>query len=381
PIVIGVAILTFIAWITLVSPGDFEAALRPAIAVLVIACPCALGLATPTSIMVGTGKGAENGILFKGGEHLERTHEVDTLVFDKTGTITNGKPEVTDFTGDSDLLALVASAENDSEHPLADAIVAYAVDKGVTLEETSSFTAVAGHGIKAVIAEQTVLVGTRKLMRENDIDVTNYEKEVANLELAGKTAMFIAIDGIYRGIVAVADTIKDTAKETMQLLTEKNIELIMLTGDNERTANVIAKEVGIQTVIAEVLPEDKADTIATLQAEGKNVAMVGDGINDAPALATANIGIAMGSGAEVAIEAADITILGEDLRLVPRAIRLSDATIRNVKQNLFWAFGYNTIGIPIAAIGLLAPWIAGAAMALSSVSVVLNSLRLKRVNI
>lgn len=381
PIVIGIAIITFIVWITIVSPGNFEAALRPAIAVLVIACPCALGLATPTSIMVGTGKGAENGILFKGGEHLERTHEVDTVVFDKTGTITNGTPEVTDFIGDDHVLALVASAENDSEHPLATAIVEHAKAKAIHLLPVDHFTAVAGHGIEATVQGQHVLVGTRKLMRENHIDISAHEKDVATFESAGKTAMFIAIDHAYAGIVAVADTIKDTAIETMKMLREKHIEVIMLTGDNERTAKVIAEQVGITTVIAEVLPEDKADKVTVLQAEGKKVAMVGDGINDAPALATADIGIAMGTGAEVAIEAADVTILGEDLRLVPRAIRLSDATIRNVKQNLFWAFGYNTLGIPIAAIGLLAPWVAGAAMALSSVSVVLNALRLKRVNV
>lgn len=381
PIVIGVAILTFAIWIIFVNPGDFEAALRPAIAVLVIACPCALGLATPTSIMVGTGKGAENGILYKGGEHLERTHEVDTVVFDKTGTITNGTPEVTDFIANEEIIALVASAEKDSEHPLATAIVDYAEEKQIKLHDVENFEAVAGGGIRALVDGRHVLVGTRKLMRDNGIEIKAYEEQVEQLELAGKTAMFIAVDDQYEGIVAVADTIKDTAIETMKLLQEKNIDVIMLTGDNERTAQVIAKEVGISEVIAEVLPEDKADKVEALQASGKKVAMVGDGINDAPALAMADIGIAMGTGAEVAIEAADITILGEDLRLVARAIRLSDATIRNVKQNLFWAFGYNTIGIPIAALGLLAPWIAGAAMALSSVSVVLNSLRLKRVNI
>ncbi|HLR65480.1 MAG TPA: heavy metal translocating P-type ATPase [Pseudogracilibacillus sp.] len=381
PIVIGVAILTFAIWIIFVNPGDFEAALRPAIAVLVIACPCALGLATPTSIMVGTGKGAENGILYKGGEHLERTHEVDTVVFDKTGTITNGTPEVTDFIANEEIIALVASAEKDSEHPLATAIVDYAEEKQIKLHNVENFEAVAGGGIRALVDGRHVLVGTRKLMRDNGIEIKAYEEQVEQLELAGKTAMFIAVDDQYEGIVAVADTIKDTAIETMKLLQEKNIDVIMLTGDNERTAQVIAKEVGISEVISEVLPEDKADKVEALQASGKKVAMVGDGINDAPALAMADIGIAMGTGAEVAIEAADITILGEDLRLVARAIRLSDATIRNVKQNLFWAFGYNTIGIPIAALGLLAPWIAGAAMALSSVSVVLNSLRLKRVNI
>ena len=381
PIVVVIAIVTFIVWITVVSPGTFETALTAAIAVLVIACPCALGLATPTSIMVGTGKGAENGILFKGGEHLERTHQLNTIVFDKTGTITKGKPELTDFLGDEKTLQLVASAEKGSEHPLATAIVSYAEKKQLELIEPDSFTAIAGHGIQATFKNDIVLVGTRKLMRDHHIDITNEEEKMTQLELEGKTAMLIAINGQFSGIVAVADTVKDTAKEAMQILRDNNMELVMLTGDNERTANAIAKQVGIDRVIAEVLPEQKAEKIKELQAEGKNVAMVGDGINDAPALATANIGIAIGTGTEVAIEAADITILRGELLLIPKAIRLSSETIKNIKQNLFWAFAYNTLGIPIAAVGLLAPWIAGAAMAFSSVSVVLNSLRLKRVKV
>lgn len=381
PIVVGISVVTFIVWITLVNPGAFEPALTAAIAVLVIACPCALGLATPTSIMVGTGKGAENGILFKGGEHLERTHELDTIVFDKTGTITKGTPELTDFTGDDALLHLVASAEKGSEHPLATAIVTYAEEKGLDFLEPDNFAAIAGHGIEANFGEQRVLVGTRKLMQDEGIDVTAEEDKMQALEVEGKTAMLIAVDGVFRGIVAVADTIKDTAVEAMEILHKNGMELVMLTGDNERTAQAIARQVGIDRVIAEVLPEEKAEKIQELQAEGKNVGMVGDGINDAPALATANIGIAIGTGTEVAIEAADITILGGELLLIPKAIKLSSETIKNIKQNLFWAFGYNTIGIPIAAAGLLAPWIAGAAMAFSSVSVVLNSLRLKRVKI
>lgn len=378
PIVVGIAIVTFIIWISFVSPGNIEPALTAAIAVLVIACPCALGLATPTSIMVGTGLGAETGILFKGGEHLERTHELDTIVLDKTGTITHGEPVVTDFTSNDEVLQLLASAEKDSEHPLATAIVNYAVEQEIDLLDVEQFTAIPGHGILAIIDEKEVLVGTRKLMRDYDVDIANAEKELVTYEEEGKTAMLIAIDNEFQGIVAVADTVKETAEQAITTLKNNNIDVIMLTGDNERTAHAIAKEVGIDRIIAEVLPEEKANVISELQEEGKKVGMVGDGINDAPALAVADIGIAIGSGAEVAIEAADITILGGDLTLIPKALTLSHETIRNIKQNLFWAFGYNTAGIPVAAFGLLAPWIAGAAMALSSVSVVTNALRLKR---
>lgn len=381
PIVVGIAFITFIIWITLVTPGQLEPSLTAAIAVLVIACPCALGLATPTSIMVGTGKGAQSGILFKGGEHLENTHQLTTIVFDKTGTITKGKPEVTDFTGDESLLQLVASAEKGSEHPLAEAVVTYAQNKHMELMETEQFEAIPGHGIRAVVDGKELFIGTRKLMRDHGIDIDEQEEMMYRLENEGKTAMFIAVDYKYAGIIAVADTVKDTAKEAMEQLKAMNIELVMLTGDNERTAKAIADQVGINRVIAEVLPEQKAEKIKQLQAEGKKVAMVGDGINDAPALATADIGIAIGTGTEVAIEAADVTIMAGELLLVPKAIRLSGSTIRNIKQNLFWAFAYNTIGIPIAAAGLLAPWIAGAAMAFSSVSVVLNALRLKSVKI
>lgn len=381
PIVVGIAFITFIIWITLVTPGQLEPSLTAAIAVLVIACPCALGLATPTSIMVGTGKGAQSGILFKGGEHLENTHQLTTIVFDKTGTITKGKPEVTDFTGDESLLQLVASAEKGSEHPLAEAVVTYAQNKNMELMETEQFEAIPGHGIRAVVDGKELFIGTRKLMRDHGIDIDEQEEMMYRLENEGKTAMFIAVDYKYAGIIAVADTVKDTAKEAMEQLKAMNIELVMLTGDNERTAKAIADQVGINRVIAEVLPEQKAEKIKQLQAEGKKVAMVGDGINDAPALATADIGIAIGTGTEVAIEAADVTIMAGELLLVPKAIRLSGSTIRNIKQNLFWAFAYNTIGIPIAAAGLLAPWIAGAAMAFSSVTVVLNALRLKSVKI
>jgi len=381
PIVVGIAILTFIIWITLVQPGQIESALVPAIAVLVIACPCALGLATPTSIMVGTGKAAESGILFKGGEHIEGTHGIEAIVLDKTGTITKGKPEVTNFTGDEETLQLLASAEKGSEHPLAEAIVAHATENSIDFLDTDDFTAIPGHGIEATISGKRILVGNRKLMKDHQIDISGYEEILVNFELDGKTAMLIAIDGEYRGIVAVADTIKETAPEAIKQLKELGIEVIMLTGDNERTAQAIAKQVGIDQVIAQVLPEEKANKVKEIQAKGKKVAMVGDGVNDAPALVTADIGIAIGTGTEVAIEAADVTILGGELLLIPKAIKISHATIRNIRQSLFWAFGYNTAGIPVAAIGFLAPWIAGAAMALSSVSVVTNSLRLKRVKI
>lgn len=381
PIVVGIAILTFVIWITLIDTGQFENALVASIAVLVIACPCALGLATPTSIMVGTGKAAESGILFKGGEHLERTHALNTIVLDKTGTITKGKPEVTDYTGDAETLQLLASAEKGSEHPLAEAIVAYATEQDITINNVDDFDAIPGYGIKAHANDQEILVGNRKLMSEHGIDINIFEKDLSNLETEGKTAMLVAIDNTFKGIVAVADTIKEHAPEAIKMLHEEGMEVIMLTGDNERTAQAIANQVGIQHVISEVLPEEKANKIKELQNLGKKVAMVGDGVNDAPALAIADIGIAIGTGTEVAIEAADVTILGGDLLLIPKAIKISHATIKNIKQNLFWAFGYNTAGIPIAALGLLAPWVAGAAMALSSVSVVTNALRLKKVKL
>ncbi|HEX6593403.1 MAG TPA: heavy metal translocating P-type ATPase [Bacillota bacterium] len=381
PIVVGIAIVTFIVWMTIVSPGNVELALKASIAVLVIACPCALGLATPTSIMVGTGKAAEHGVLFKGGEHLERTHQLNTVILDKTGTITKGKPEVTDFTGDEEALQLLASAEYGSEHPLASSIVAYAEEKDVSFLDVDEFSAIPGHGIFAKIKGQEVVVGTRKLMNDYGVTVEQAEDELVQYETDGKTAMLLAVNHEYRGIIAVADTVKDTAQEAIHQLKRNDIDVIMLTGDNRRTAEAIAEQVGIDHVIAEVLPEEKAAKVKEIQSQGKKVAMVGDGINDAPALATADIGIAIGTGTEVAIEAADITLLGGDLLLIPKAIKMSHATIKNIKQNLFWAFAYNTAGIPIAAAGLLAPWIAGAAMAFSSVSVVTNSLRLKRVKL
>ncbi|WP_017796275.1 heavy metal translocating P-type ATPase [Oceanobacillus kimchii] len=381
PVVVMIAILTFIVWYLFVQPSQVEPALVALIAVLVIACPCALGLATPTSIMVGTGRAAENGILFKGGEHLEQAYKIQSVVFDKTGTITNGKPVVTDFNGDDETLLLLASAEKGSEHPLAEAITQYAEEKQMALVPTTDFEAIPGRGITAIVDSKHIIVGNRQLMKEYKVDSRKEDEYLFELENEGKTAMLIAIDGKIRGTVAVADTIKENAKEAINQLKDMNIQVVMLTGDNERTAKAIGRLAGINHIIAEVLPEEKAENIKRLQKDGNAVAMVGDGINDAPALAIADIGIAIGTGTEIAIEAADITILGGDLLLVSKAIKISQATIKNIKQNLFWAFGYNTAGIPIAAIGLLAPWIAGAAMALSSVSVVTNSLRLKKVKI
>lgn len=382
PVVVGIAFITFMIWILFVHLGQFEPALLAAISVLVIACPCALGLATPTSIMVGTGRAAENGILFKGGEFVERTHHIDTMILDKTGTITNGKPVVTDYDGNQTTLQLLASAENASEHPLADTIVNYAKNQDIELLENDSFNAVPGHGIVSTIQNHHVLVGNRNLMRQHHVYINNkIEDKLVQYEQHGQTAMMIAIDHELKGMIAVADTVKDTAKQAITDLKNMNIEVVMLTGDNTQTAQAIANEVGINRVIAEVLPDQKAEQVASLQQEGRNVAMVGDGVNDAPALVKADIGIAIGTGTEVAIEAADITILGGDLLLLPKAIRASKATIRNIHQNLFWAFGYNVAGIPIAALGLLAPWIAGAAMALSSVSVVTNALRLKKMKL
>ncbi|MBV7506796.1 heavy metal translocating P-type ATPase [Bacillus sp. sid0103] len=384
PVVVVISLLTFLLWYFFVHPGEFSAALETAIAVLVIACPCALGLATPTSIMVGTGKGAEMGILFKGGEHLELAHKINAIILDKTGTITKGQPIVTDFIAyeeEKKVLQYLVSAEKSSEHPLAEAIVKYGVEKRTSTLPVKRFKAVPGYGIEAKIGDDEIFVGTRKLMKLKNISSVKGEQELTRLENEGKTAMFIAINSDIIGLVAVADTVKETAKLAVQQLHDLGIEVFMLTGDNERTAKAIAHQVGINHVIAEVLPEEKANHVKQLQQRGLKVAMVGDGINDAPALAVADIGIAIGTGTDVAIEAADITILGGELTLIPKAIRLSKKTMQNIRQNLFWALVYNSGGIPIAALGLLVPWVAGAAMAFSSVSVVSNSLRLKRVNI
>ncbi|EZP76764.1 copper-translocating P-type ATPase [Parageobacillus genomosp. 1] len=382
PIVVGIAVLAFIVWYFFVAPGDLPKALEVAIAVLVIACPCALGLATPTSIMVGTGKGAEHGILFKGGEYLEETHKINAVLLDKTGTVTKGKPEVTDVIEfQKGMLAYAVSAERGSEHPLAQAIVEYGKRQQIAVKPFEHFAALAGHGIEATIDGKRVLVGTRKLMRENKVDILRHEEKMVRLEAEGKTAMLVAIDGELAGIIAVADTIKENAKAAIQALKQLGIDVYMVTGDNERTAKAIAKQAGIDRVYAEVLPEDKANIVEKLQREGKRVAMVGDGINDAPALAKADIGMAIGTGTDVAIETADVTLVGGDLAHIPKAIVLSRKTMANIRQNLFWALFYNTIGIPVAAAGLLEPWIAGAAMAFSSVSVVTNALRLKRVKL
>lgn len=383
PVVVAIAVITFIGWY--IATGDVTRALLNMTAVLVIACPCALGLATPTAIMVGTGRGAENGILFKGGEHLEKTHELKAVVLDKTGTITKGEPEVTDVITrgqlDADtLLGLVAVAEKTSEHPLAQAIVASAQAKELPIGSSSDFEAIPGHGIRAQIEGRQVLVGNRKLMRENGIELGDAEQQMERLEGEAKTAMLAAVDGNIEGIIAVADPVKPSSAEAIDLMHKMGLRVLMITGDNQRTAHAIARQVGIpeQDVIAEVLPEDKANEVEKLQKQGLKVGMVGDGINDAPALATADVGMAIGTGTDVAIEAADITLIRGDLRGIVSAIRLSRATMSKIKQNLFWAFIYNTLGIPFAAFGFLSPIIAGAAMAFSSVSVVTNSTLLKR---
>ena len=386
PVVVAIAIVTFLVWYFAVTPGDFRLALIPTISILVIACPCALGLATPTSIMAGSGRAAEMGLLFKGGEHLENTRSIDTVVVDKTGTVTKGEPALTDITVtegfvEDEVLQLIATAENQSEHPLAQAIVQGVKEKGLFLLETTNFEALPGYGIQATVGGKAVVVGTRKLMKERDIAILDSEVEMEKLEAEGKTAMLIAVDEKLAGVVAVADTVKETSKEAVARMLALGLDVIMLTGDNQRTAEAIAKQVGITHIIAEVLPEQKSDEIKKLQDQGQKVAMVGDGINDAPALATADIGMAVGTGTDIAIEAADITLMRGDLNSVADAIIMSRKTMRNIKQNLFFAFFYNTVGIPIAAIGLLAPWVAGVAMAFSSVSVVLNALRLQKVKL
>ncbi|MEI2317549.1 heavy metal translocating P-type ATPase [Bacillus paramobilis] len=386
PVVVVIAIITFAVWMLFVTPGDFGGALEKMIAVLVIACPCALGLATPTSIMAGSGRSAEYGILFKGGEHLEATHRLDTVILDKTGTVTNGKPVLTDVIvadgfHEEEILRLVGAAEKNSEHPLAEAIVEGIKEKKIDIPSSETFEAIPGFGIESVVEGKQLLIGTRRLMKKFNIDIEEVSKAMEALEREGKTAMLIAIDKEYAGIVAVADTVKDTSKAAIARLKKMGLDVVMITGDNTQTAEAIAKQVGIDHVIAEVLPEGKAEEVKKLQAQGKKVAMVGDGINDAPALATADIGMAIGTGTDVAMEAADITLIRGDLNSIADAIFMSKMTIRNIKQNLFWALAYNGLGIPIAAFGFLAPWVAGAAMAFSSVSVVLNALRLQRVKL
>jgi Cu+-exporting ATPase len=391
PVVIAIAVVAFIVWFA-VMPADVRLpmALQAFVSVLIIACPCALGLATPTAIMVGTGRGAQSGILIKGGESLERAHHLQTIVLDKTGTITRGKPELTDVVAaigfdEQELLRVVATAERASEHPVATAIVRGASARGVSLGEVREFNAVAGHGLEACVDGLDVLVGNAKLMRERNVALDELAERAAALAMEGKTPMYAAIDGRVAGVLAVADQVKPESKAAIAALQAMGLEIVMITGDNHATAEAVARAVGIRRVLAEVLPNEKAAEVKRLQAEGRVVGMVGDGINDAPALAQADVGIAIGSGTDVAIEASDITLMSDDLRGVVTAIGLSRATVRTIKQNLFWAFIYNVIGIPIAA-GLLYPltgWllspiIASAAMSLSSVSVVTNSLRLRR---
>ena len=389
PIVLSLAALSAMGWYFLAGES-LSFSLSIFIAVLVIACPCALGLATPTAIMVGTGKGAENGILIKSGQALEAAYQLDTIVLDKTGTITVGKPSLTDLLslGDlnrSDLLQLIASAEQHSEHPLAQAILEAAKEEGLDLLPVSHFEAIVGRGLAAQVEDRQLLVGNESLMKEKHIDSSAFQEQLLELSQEGKTAMFVAVDGQLAGILAVADEMKSSSLKAVQELQSMGLEVIMLTGDREETATAIAQKAGIQKVIAGVLPDGKATAIKNLQEAGKKLAMVGDGINDAPALVQADVGIAIGSGADVAIESADVVLMHSDLQDVVKAIKLSQATIRNIKENLFWAFAYNTLGIPIA-MGLLHlfggpllnPMLAGLAMSLSSVSVVANALRLGR---
>ncbi|GEK59241.1 copper-exporting P-type ATPase A [Marinococcus halophilus] len=386
PIVIGIALLTFLAWIIFVEPGALEAALLPTIAILVIACPCALGLATPTSIMAGSGRAAENGVLFKGGQYLESTGAVETILLDKTGTITKGEPAVTDIVPaldwtEQELLKHAAGAEQSSEHALAQAIVQEAVQKNITLQRASSFEAIPGKGVLAVTGAGTVAVGTNAWLAERRVEGIPEGSESEKMEAEGKTVMGVAVNDRFAGWIAVADTVKETSRRAVERMQAAGLEVVMITGDNEKTAHAIAAEVGIDRVIARVLPEQKSSEVTRLQREGRRVAMVGDGINDAPALATADIGMAVGTGTDIAMEAADITLMRGDLNSAADAVLMSRATMKNIKENLFFAFVYNSVGIPIAAIGLLAPWVAGAAMAFSSVSVVLNALRLQRMKI
>ena len=389
PIVLSLATLSALGWYFLAGES-LSFSLSIFIAVLVIACPCALGLATPTAIMVGTGKGAENGILIKSGQALEAAYQLDTIVLDKTGTITVGKPSLTDLLplsdlSRSDLLQLIASAEQHSEHPLAQAILEAAEEEEFGLLPVSHFEAIVGRGLSAQVEDRRLLVGNESLMKEKHIDSSAFQEQLLELSQEGKTAMFVAVDGQLAGILAVADEMKSSSLKAVQELQSMGLEVIMLTGDREETATAIAQKAGIQKVIAGVLPDGKATAIKDLQETGKKLAMVGDGINDAPALVQADVGIAIGSGADVAIESADVVLMHSDLQDVVKAIKLSQATIRNIKENLFWAFAYNTLGIPIAMgilhlFGgpLLNPMLAGLAMSLSSVSVVVNALRLGR---
>ncbi|HZC69051.1 MAG TPA: heavy metal translocating P-type ATPase, partial [Nitrospirales bacterium] len=378
-----VALLTFGLWLALGPAPACTKALLNFVAVLIIACPCALGLATPTSIMVGIGRGAELGILIRSGAALEQARALTTVVLDKTGTLTQGELAVKEIIVRQEgwardkVLQVAASAEQGSEHPIGEAIVKMARELRIALEPLKNFTAVPGHGIRAMVQGQPVRVGNLRLMEVEGLRVAGLEAETTRLDEAGLTPMFVAVGGTVVGVIAVADTVKKHAREAVSALKAMGLDVVMLTGDNPRTAAAVAKEVGIERVLAEVLPEAKAFEVKRLQGEGRRVAMVGDGINDAPALAQADVGIAIGAGTDVAMEAADITLIGGDLRGVAAAIQLSQATMRNIKQNLFAAFIYNVILIPVAALGWLNPILAAAAMGASSVSVVSNALRLR----
>lgn len=379
PAVFTVAGISFTFW--LVTSG-FASAFLTLLAVLLIACPCALGIATPTAILAGVGKGAEYGILLRGGEYVENARKLTTVVFDKTGTLTKGEPSVTDVVAfkdhtENEVLGFAAIAEKGSEHPLAEAITKAAKKADMNVADADSFESIPGHGVKASSKKRHILLGNRKLMNTNSVNVENVEEELARLEEQGKTAMLLAVNGKIAGIVAAMDTPKDSAAKAIKQLKEMGLEVAMLTGDNERTAKAIAQQLGIDTVIANILPWEKVDVVKRLQSEGKVVAMVGDGVNDAPALAQAQIGIAIGSGTDIAKETGGIVLIKDDLRDVARGILLSKATMRKIKQNLFWAFIYNTVSIPLAAIGLLSPIIAAGAMAFSSLFVVSNSATLK----
>lgn len=381
PVVLGVAVITFLIW--LLAAGNLTMGLISAVAVLVIACPCAMGLATPTAIMVGTGKGAENGILIRSGESLELAYKLNAVVLDKTGTITRGKPSVTDVVSlngwsRADLLRVAGAAEKNSEHPLGIAVFEAARSELKGIEESTEFQTTPGKGVQAVVEGRAVLIGTRSYLREHNVSIEAVEDQVSELEAAGKTVMLLSVDGTAQGLLAVADRVKDSSRRAIQVLKEMGLQVYMITGDNRRTAEAIGREVGVADIMADVLPERKAQAVEEIRKQGKIVAMVGDGINDAPALVTADIGMAMGTGTDIAMESADITLMNGDLMSVPIAIQLSQRTMRKIKQNLFWAFFYNIVGIPIAALGMLNPIIAGAAMAFSSVSVVSNSLSLKR---